>query len=63
MPRTLIRSTRPAISDWMHPWLTEGQVAVGRLVRRFARIEPADQPTDNGRLKLRGLDGLTLLLG
>ena len=40
----------------------EGQVAVGRLVRRFNRIETAGEPTYNGRLNLRGLDRLPLTL-
>jgi cytochrome P450 len=36
----------------------EGQVAVGRLVRRFPHIELAGEPTYNGRLNLRGLASL-----
>ena len=40
----------------------EGQVAVGRLVRRFARMEPAGEPVYNGRLNLRGLTRLPLLV-
>jgi hypothetical protein len=35
---------------------------VGRLVRRFGRIESAGEPTYNGRLNLRGLDRLPLTL-
>jgi cytochrome P450 len=38
----------------------EGQVAVGRLVRRFGRIEAAGEPVYNGRLNLRGLARLPL---
>jgi cytochrome P450 len=38
----------------------EGQVAIGRLSRRFARIEMASEPVYNGRRNLRGLAGLTL---
>ena len=38
----------------------EGQVAVGRLVRRFGQIELAGEPAYNGRLNLRGLARLTL---
>jgi cytochrome P450 len=40
----------------------EGQVAVGRLVRRFGRIELAGEPVYNGRLNLRGLARLPLVL-
>jgi cytochrome P450 len=38
----------------------EAQVAVGRLVRRFSRIEAAGEPAYNGRLNLRGLSSLPL---
>lgn len=38
----------------------EAQVAVGRLVRRFGRIELAGEPSYNGRLNLRGLSRLPL---
>jgi cytochrome P450 len=38
----------------------EGEVAVGRLVRRFGRIEPTGEPVYNGRLNLRGLSRLPL---
>jgi cytochrome P450 len=41
----------------------EGQVAVGRLVRRFDQIELAAEPAYNGRLNLRGLSSLPLTLG
>jgi cytochrome P450 len=41
----------------------EGQVAVGRLVRRFDQIELAAEPVYNGRLNLRGLARLPLTLG
>jgi cytochrome P450 len=40
----------------------EAQVAVGRMVRRFARIELAHEPTYNGRLNLRGLSSLPLVV-
>jgi cytochrome P450 len=40
----------------------EGQVAVGRLVRRFARIELAGDARYNGRLNLRGLAHLPLVV-
>jgi cytochrome P450 len=40
----------------------EGQVAIGRLVRRFRRIEIAGDPVYNGRLNLRGLSSLPLTL-
>jgi cytochrome P450 len=32
----------------------EGQVAIGRLVRRFSRIEPLGAPTRGGRARFRG---------
>jgi cytochrome P450 len=32
----------------------EAQVAIGKLVRRFSRIERADQPTRGGRARFRG---------
>jgi cytochrome P450 len=38
----------------------EGEVAIGRLVRRFPRLELAGEPTWNGRINLRGLDRLPL---
>jgi cytochrome P450 len=41
----------------------EGQVAIGRLVRRFGRIEAAGAPEYNGRRNLRGLAKLPLTLG
>ncbi len=41
----------------------EGQVAVGRLVRRFPKMEMAGEPTYNGRLNLRGLAGLPVVFG
>ncbi len=40
----------------------EAQVAVGRLVRRFARMEPGGDPVYNGRLNLRGLIRLPLVV-
>jgi cytochrome P450 len=40
----------------------EGQVAVGRLVRRFARMEATGEPVYNGRLNLRGLTRLPLVV-
>ena len=40
----------------------EAQVAVGRLVRRFARMEPGGEPVYNGRLNLRGLTRLPLVV-
>jgi cytochrome P450 len=39
----------------------EGQVAVGRLYRRFDRIELGGEPLYNGRINLRGLSSLPLL--
>jgi len=39
----------------------EGQVAVGRLVRRFSRMEMAGEPSYNGRLNLRGLATLPVV--
>ena len=42
---------------------TEGQVAMGSLIRRFPRLELAtDTPDWNGRIILRGLDSLPLKL-
>lgn len=41
----------------------EGQVAIGRLVRRFDRIEATAEPVYNGRLNLRGLASLPLAVG
>ncbi|HUJ67377.1 MAG TPA: cytochrome P450 [Acidimicrobiales bacterium] len=41
----------------------EGQVAIGRLVRRFARMEMAGEPLYNGRRNLRGLAHLPLSVG
>lgn len=38
----------------------EGQVALGRLVRRFTRIEQCGELSYNGRLNLRGLSTLPL---
>jgi cytochrome P450 len=38
----------------------EGQVAVGRLIRRFPALEIAGEPVWNGRINLRGLDRLPL---
>jgi cytochrome P450 len=40
----------------------EGQVAIGRLVRRFSQIELAGDLPYNGRLNLRGLSALPLSL-
>jgi cytochrome P450 len=41
----------------------EGRVAIGTLIRRFPRLEPAsDAPAWNGRLVLRGLDHLPVHL-
>jgi cytochrome P450 len=43
---------------------TEGQVALGTLVRRFPAIELAtDEPVWNGRVVLRGLEALPVILG
>ncbi len=41
----------------------EGQTAVGRLARRFERIELAGEPVYNGRINLRGLASLPLAVG
>jgi cytochrome P450 len=41
----------------------EGEVAIGRLVRRFPRLDLAGEPTWNGRINLRGLDRLPLSTG
>jgi cytochrome P450 len=38
----------------------EGQVAIGRLLRRFPRIEAAGEPIYNGRRNLRGVASLAL---
>jgi cytochrome P450 len=38
----------------------EAQIAIGELVRRFPRIELADEPHWNGRLNLRGLSDLSV---
>ena len=38
----------------------EGQVAIGKLVRRFPRLELAGDPVLNGRINLRGLERLPL---
>jgi cytochrome P450 len=38
----------------------EGQIAIGSLVQRFARIEPTAEPVWNGRINLRGLQRLPL---
>jgi len=40
----------------------EGQVAIGSLVNRFDKIEPATDPQWNGRINLRGLESLRLTL-
>ncbi|GJM38793.1 MAG: cytochrome P450 [Acidimicrobiales bacterium] len=34
----------------------EGQVAIGRFLRRFPNAEPSGEPVWNGRINLRGLD-------
>jgi len=42
----------------------EGRVAMGTLIRRFPQLELAtDRPAWNGRLVLRGLDTLPVMLG
>ena len=41
----------------------EGQVAIGRLVRRFRKVEIAGDAVYNGRLNLRGLASLPLAVG
>jgi cytochrome P450 len=41
----------------------EGQVAIGRLIRRFERIEATADPEYNGRINLRGLASLPLTVG
>ncbi|MGH9114694.1 MAG: cytochrome P450, partial [Acidimicrobiales bacterium] len=41
----------------------EGQVALGRLARRFTRVEQAGDIAYNGRLNLRGLSRLPLAVG
>ncbi len=41
----------------------EGQVAIGGLIRRFARLELAGEPEWNGRLNLRGLARLPVAAG
>lgn len=40
----------------------EGTVAITRLLRRFTELEAAGEPAWNGRLVLRGMDGLQLAL-
>jgi hydroxylation protein CepL len=40
----------------------EGQVAIGSLVRRFPDLEPDGEPDWNGRLILRGMDHLPVVL-
>ena len=41
----------------------EAQIAIGGLVERFPRIEPASEPVWNGRLNLRGVDRLPVAVG
>lgn len=41
----------------------EGQVAIGRLIRRFPRLEQAGDIAYNGRINLRGLSTLPLAVG
>jgi cytochrome P450 len=41
----------------------EGQVAIGRLVRRFDVLERTGEPVYNGRINLRGLSSLPLRVG
>jgi cytochrome P450 len=41
----------------------EAQIAIGGLVERFPRIEPAGEPVWNGRLNLRGVDRLLVSVG
>jgi cytochrome P450 len=41
----------------------EGEVAIGRLVRRFPDIELAAEPVWNGRINLRGLSSLRVATG
>ena len=36
----------------------EGEVAIGRMVRRFPRMQPAGDPEWNGRINLRGMTHL-----
>jgi len=38
----------------------EARVAIGSLVKRFPRVELADEPAWNGRINLRGLESLPL---
>jgi len=40
----------------------EGQVAIGTLARRFPRLEPAADPTMNGRINLRGIERMPLTI-
>jgi cytochrome P450 len=40
----------------------EGQVAIGSLIRRFPRLDLGGEPVWNGRMILRGLDRLPLVL-
>jgi cytochrome P450 len=41
----------------------EAEVAIGSLVRRFGQIMPAAEPVWNGRINLRGLGRLPLMVG
>jgi cytochrome P450 len=41
----------------------EAQVAIGRLLERFARIEPADTPVRSGRARFRGFTSYPVRLG
>lgn len=41
----------------------EGRVAIGRLVRRFATIEPTGPPTRGGRVRFRGFLAYPVRLG
>ena len=41
----------------------EGEVAVGRMVRRFGALEQADDPVWNGRINLRGMSHLPVRTG
>jgi cytochrome P450 len=41
----------------------EAQVAIGALLRRFEKLEPAAEPAYNGRINLRGLSSLPLQVG
>jgi cytochrome P450 len=42
---------------------TEGQVAIGTLVRRFPELELDGEPQRNGRVVLRGLESLPVTVG